>query len=860
MSRDNFTPLTKRKLEERVSSRCSWQGCGKATRGAARGDEAASVNLGVAAHITAAAAGGPRFDATLSPEERKSLLNGIWLCQNHARLIDADESAYSVAKLQEWKRQAEERSALSVEDGHQLDPVPLQEDVADLRHRLMEMARDDLIALRRGVGWPRHAVALSLRLALNRESHAFDPEQLAQKLVAFTDFSLVASPGTGKSTTLVQLAEAVAVDDKAVPLVVLLPEWAASDLSILSAVRRHLAFAGATDDDIRSLAREGMLVLFLDGWNELTESARQRARVDLRTLRRDFPDLSIVIASRQQGVALPLDEAWQIEIEPLDDARQNAIAQAMRGDEGLQLLQQARSVRGVRELTRIPLFLNALLSLDSASVTPGTKEAVLAAFVGTEEIRAHARGEALRHAALGFHEDALRAIARAGVAAGSAAISEVAARPAVRDVFAELVNSGQLAMQIQPGPVIDALVAEHLLIRNADGLLTFQHQQFQEWFASFEVEKLAIASATGDTSATEILRIEILDKRPWEESIIFACQRMDGTIDGPAAVAHMIKLALGIDPMLAADMISVAPHAWEIVSSEVQTFVSAWHVEGTVDRAVAFMNSTGRQEFRPVLEPLFVATNPQIHLTAFRAGRRFPISLFDPDPTEYLLRIPEIPRGELLLELIGRGEDRSVEIAVEVALRSGGVRLQAMVASELYDRDEDAAVARLLAQSDDQVLESLAGSPHFDPVLPNDLEERWKNLRARYMEERANPYQRINLLLRIYPRPEDFDERLEALLTDAEFPAAEDNLRNSIYRASVERPAVVAEALRQRVVAGTSLPYGADDMARDAGMITDEQAIGDLLYYPNERRNEVEFAAAVAGPAIVGNLDRKSVV
>jgi hypothetical protein len=46
--------------------------------------------LGVAAHITAASPDGPRYDQNLSSEQRKSPDNGIWLCQNCAKLVDND--------------------------------------------------------------------------------------------------------------------------------------------------------------------------------------------------------------------------------------------------------------------------------------------------------------------------------------------------------------------------------------------------------------------------------------------------------------------------------------------------------------------------------------------------------------------------------------------------------------------------------------------------------------------------------------------------------------------------------------------------------------------------------------------------
>ncbi len=108
--RDNFPKPVIRKLAERVSYLCSCPDCRKPTLGPSS-DPNAAVNLGRAAHITAAAKGGPRHDPTLSTTQRRSIQNGIWLCPTHADLVDKDEAAYPVTLLQQWKTQAEEQAA-----------------------------------------------------------------------------------------------------------------------------------------------------------------------------------------------------------------------------------------------------------------------------------------------------------------------------------------------------------------------------------------------------------------------------------------------------------------------------------------------------------------------------------------------------------------------------------------------------------------------------------------------------------------------------------------------------------------------------------------------------------------------------
>jgi hypothetical protein len=106
--RDDFKPKIKEEVAKRAGYRCSKPDCAAATSGPQM--EAGSVNIGVAAHITAASENGPRYDPSLTSEERASVNNAIWLCQNHAKLIDNDESKYTVDLLRSWKIKAEKRA------------------------------------------------------------------------------------------------------------------------------------------------------------------------------------------------------------------------------------------------------------------------------------------------------------------------------------------------------------------------------------------------------------------------------------------------------------------------------------------------------------------------------------------------------------------------------------------------------------------------------------------------------------------------------------------------------------------------------------------------------------------------------
>lgn len=104
--RDDFSAEVKKTVANRVNSICSNPDCRAATSGP-NSDLAKAVNIGVAAHITAASEGGPRYASQLSPSDRSHASNAIWLCQNCAKLIDNDPSDFTVEILETWKASAE---------------------------------------------------------------------------------------------------------------------------------------------------------------------------------------------------------------------------------------------------------------------------------------------------------------------------------------------------------------------------------------------------------------------------------------------------------------------------------------------------------------------------------------------------------------------------------------------------------------------------------------------------------------------------------------------------------------------------------------------------------------------------------
>ena len=111
-ARDEFTQKVIQKLRDRVNGVCSNPNCRNITVGPQELSCDKSSILGQAAHICAAAPGGPRYDPSMTVEQRKSISNAIWLCDICAKRIDRELSRYPVQLLQAWKIESEKASSL----------------------------------------------------------------------------------------------------------------------------------------------------------------------------------------------------------------------------------------------------------------------------------------------------------------------------------------------------------------------------------------------------------------------------------------------------------------------------------------------------------------------------------------------------------------------------------------------------------------------------------------------------------------------------------------------------------------------------------------------------------------------------
>lgn len=117
--RDDFSEDTKKQLARRVGYYCSFPNCGTITVGPSSETKSSSSSIGTAAHIAAASSGkgARRYIPTMTSQERKDISNGIWMCSKHGKLIDTDETRFTIPLLKHWKQIAENVAEIMIDNG-----------------------------------------------------------------------------------------------------------------------------------------------------------------------------------------------------------------------------------------------------------------------------------------------------------------------------------------------------------------------------------------------------------------------------------------------------------------------------------------------------------------------------------------------------------------------------------------------------------------------------------------------------------------------------------------------------------------------------------------------------------------------
>jgi len=336
-----------------------------------------------------------------------------------------------------------------------------------------------------------------------------------------------AEPGTGKSTTLLNISQII-LDNETdiVPIIIPLPQLAISKQGIIQTILNRNSFTAFTEEKIRVLASKGSIVLMLDGWNELSAEQREFMRNEMDTFIRDFPNTSIIFSTRPNTTNFSLKKLNIIHLLPLTRKQQLEYVKSHLGEDGVRLFEKARKVPGIINILKIPFYLNVLCEIGVDGNVPDTKEMFINEFICNYENNLIHK-EKLNTILEGEQKKYLSNIGKVLTECKTTIISGGELKKILSEVGEELKKDGYITEVPNLNEVISVLHNHHIMVCHPqDEHYDFQHQQFQEWYASFYVEDLIFKLEVENDKTHAELYEKILNYSFWEESIFFSIERL----------------------------------------------------------------------------------------------------------------------------------------------------------------------------------------------------------------------------------------------------------------------------------------------------------------------------------------------
>ena len=260
-----------------------------------------------------------------------------------------------------------------------------------------------------------------------------------------------------------------------------------------------------------------------------------------------------------------------------------------------------------------------------------------------------------------------------------------------------------------------------------------------------------ISVEKGDEENLKELRVPILNIPLWEEPLLFAVERLSQQKEHRDLLAKVVMNALGIDPLLSAEIIYRADDVvWSQVQKQVLDYVKRWHTIGKIDRALTFMSASNRPEFSDHIWPLIAHDDQQIRLGALRAFHPFRVGSLGEELPKKLETYSADIRDNILSAIAYEGGMEGLEIATKIAVNDQSSIVKTRVLEAAYFMNSKKHTQLLLANASPEVEKALYRHITPDEIEDEEMREQIiKSLREE-LDTTTKNIDRLRLLLRLW--------------------------------------------------------------------------------------------------------------
>ena len=380
-----FNPTKVRQIAELAGYICTNPPCKKLTIAPSKFLPEKIINIGEAAHINGNKPSSARFEK-VSGDYIESIENGIWLCRNCHKKIDANKGIdYKVETLKSWKT---EHSELLRENlGEPINLFLKNLWISNYVRRNLEV-ENTIEVLNERIYKIKDYGLFKFRSEGNKDT---DYRKIIDQIITFNKFQtlneeeivdeeehdevidhgknyyiLKGESGVGKTQFLEFLKNSfikLLHENKTnlIPVLIKLKYWS-SNKHIFELIYDELKIPQLRKREIKSFLIKGRFLILLDGYNEVLQNYKTKFLQDLLKFKDDYPDNSFLISLKIEHSIKDLKEYFPrlISMEPpdLEDLEEHI---RINSKIDPQTFFSEIEDKNLTNIAKLPLFLNYLI-------------------------------------------------------------------------------------------------------------------------------------------------------------------------------------------------------------------------------------------------------------------------------------------------------------------------------------------------------------------------------------------------------------------------------------------------------------------------------------------------------------------
>ena len=685
---------------------------------------------------------------------------------------------------------------------------------------------------------PKFAPPLALQ-RVTKEVTSFSRVELYEGLRKGAKAVLQAAPGGGKSTALLDFAQAYSDSGgENIGVYLRLKDVSNQNDNVLTHIERLETTRLISESAWHQLAQSGSLAIFCDGWNELTNAERDKIGSVLDLFALSYPMTGLVVGTRPLSPPPLRGEHMLVSLQHLNDEQIRDIIKDRIGPASEAALAELRRSSDLVELVRNPFFLAAFCVTRAAGSQPTTRQSLIAGMLEAMAAKPE-HAHPLRHV-LGLHHNKyLRALAVEMMKHETTELGSDQARIIVNRVSSELMTAEIETQPAKADLVLATLRDHHCLIErgSTDLAYQFQHQLINEWYAADEVRRLATLALRDDEARSALE--QVLNRRAWTEAVLFATESPSDE-HGEGATAHMILLAIGIDPDLAAEMIAAAPpEIWEKIAPPVTRVVSDW-LPISKHRVIRFILRCGKEDFADIIWDAITKERDHNAAQALQDHRFDHPQVLGPNWKALMVGLKQNGRKSLLGMLASNSGMDGAKMALEGALSSREPEVQAEVADMLSFYRFNELLAQLLTGATDEAWELFVRRDHVEELWTTPWREKAARAGHSALAKMEPGASCLLFALRLKEKGEQVDIDFVSELLALKFKSASHE-HDLFEKVAALEPDRLSDALLENALQGRPILYYASRFIKRTAA-ADQKRLLDACRSA-ERQREIEALA-----------------